>query len=262
MVCLRPSYENGDRYRFRRRGALPMRSSSLRRHALALTLLSGCGGASHTSHPASDVVHVVAGENFWGNIARQIGGDHVAVTSIISDPNADPHIYESDPKDAAAISARSGRRAQRRGYDDFASKLLAPASKSRTVLSVAKVVGITGSNPNPHLWYDPATSRRSRERDRAGASPGGSRGRAGTSRPTCRPSSAAYQPYAARSRRSRQRYAGARIAYTERVPGYLVAGRGPGARHTRRRSPRPSRTATTRARGHRGVGRRHAAPDR
>jgi len=45
---------------------------------------------------ASPVVKIVAAENFYGNIAEQIGGDEVSVTSIMSDPNVDPHEYESD----------------------------------------------------------------------------------------------------------------------------------------------------------------------
>src|SRR5471032_2346928 len=71
--------------------------------------LAGCGGSfaassSAASGGSSRPIAVVAGENFWGNIASQIGGAHVKVTSIISDPNTDPHEYETDPNDAAAVA--------------------------------------------------------------------------------------------------------------------------------------------------------------
>src|ERR1700758_2438708 len=45
---------------------------------------------------------VVAGENFWGSLMSQLGGTHVQVLSIVTDPNADPHEYESNSVDAQA----------------------------------------------------------------------------------------------------------------------------------------------------------------
>ena len=35
-------------------------------------------------------------ENFWGSLVSQLGGTKVQVSSIVSDPNADPHEYESN----------------------------------------------------------------------------------------------------------------------------------------------------------------------
>ncbi len=188
--------------------------------ALAAALLTGCSG---TSHPAANgVLHVVAGENFWGSITQQLGGSHVDVTSIITDPNADPHTYETDPKDAAAISAASFVVLNGAGYDDFASKLLAASpSKSRTVISVDKVVGVTGDNPNPHLWYDPVyvtAAATAIEQHLVSAEPNDSR----DFQTNLQAFLTAYQPYVDTLQTIRQKYAGARIAYTERVPGYLV----------------------------------------
>jgi zinc/manganese transport system substrate-binding protein len=78
-------------------------------------LLAGCSSTSSngtsttsaaptTSATAAVPVNVVASTNVWGDITKQIGGDHVNVTSILSDPNADPHQYEADAKTGAAIS--------------------------------------------------------------------------------------------------------------------------------------------------------------
>ena len=54
--------------------------------------LSACGTTFQSSSASSGgPVQVVAAENFWGSIAAQVGGSHVHVTSIIVDPNADPH---------------------------------------------------------------------------------------------------------------------------------------------------------------------------
>ena len=61
-------------------------------------------GAAALEAQQSRVVDVVAAENFYGNIVSQIGGDAVNVTSVMSDPNVDPHEYESNVEDAKAIA--------------------------------------------------------------------------------------------------------------------------------------------------------------
>ena len=75
--------------------------------------VTACGGTPASGAPTGAIT-VVAGENFWGDIASQIGGATSQVTSIISDPNADPHNYETDPHDAAAVARRSRHRERRR----------------------------------------------------------------------------------------------------------------------------------------------------
>ena len=80
------------------------------------------------------------GENSWGNIAAQIGGPHVQVTSILSSPAADPHLYESDVASALAVAQARLVIANGAGYDDFVSQLLAAtANAGRVVLSVQAV---------------------------------------------------------------------------------------------------------------------------
>ncbi len=100
----------------------------------------------------------MAGTNFWGDIIGQIGGAHVTVTSIISDPNTDPHEYESDAKDAAAIANAQFVLENGFGYDDFMDKLLAASpNANREVLSVQTIpTQLTGADANPHIWYDTA----------------------------------------------------------------------------------------------------------
>ena len=80
--------------------------------AVAATALPGCGSSQPPAIPG--VVRVVARKNFWGNIAAQIGGRHVRVTSILTSPTADPHLYESDVANAVAVGGRTGPRERRR----------------------------------------------------------------------------------------------------------------------------------------------------
>jgi zinc/manganese transport system substrate-binding protein len=98
---------------------------------------------------------VVAGENFWGSIVSQLAGRAATVTSIVTDPNADPHDYESSSDDARAFARADYVVLNGAGYDGWASKLLSgnPSAK-RKVFTVADLLG-KKEGDNPHFWYNP-----------------------------------------------------------------------------------------------------------
>src|SRR5579859_7170760 len=84
------------------------------------------------------VLQVVAAENFWGSLISQLGGTHVQVLSIVSDPNADPHEYETNTTDARAVATADYVIVNGAGYDSWADKLLsAGGNTNRKVLKVA-----------------------------------------------------------------------------------------------------------------------------
>lgn len=100
-------------------------------------------------------IQIVAGENFWGSLIQQLGGTHVNVTSIVTDPNADPHEYESSAANAREISNAKLVIVNGVGYDDWALKLISSSSNpNQTVLNVAELLEIPNGS-NPHLWYNP-----------------------------------------------------------------------------------------------------------
>jgi zinc/manganese transport system substrate-binding protein len=112
-----------------------------------------CGASTASGQPGS--VTVVAGENFWGSIAAQLGGSKANVQSVVSDPNADPHEYESSTNDARAFADADLVILNGAGYDDWGQKLLsANPSSHRQVLTVATFLGKKAGD-NPHFWYDP-----------------------------------------------------------------------------------------------------------
>jgi len=123
---------------------------------------SGSNGSQNTNPNSgtaaqAGVLQVVAAENFWGSLVSQIGGSHVQVLSIVSDPNADPHEYESNAADARAIATANYVVENGAGYDSWADKLLgaAPGTNSdRKVLNVATLLG-KKEGDNPHFWYNP-----------------------------------------------------------------------------------------------------------
>jgi zinc/manganese transport system substrate-binding protein len=109
---------------------------------------------SGPSGPTGPKFTVVAAENFWGSIASQLGGDQVTVTSIITNPDTDPHDYEATPADARLIAGTQMFIQNGIGYDtSWAPKLVAAnPSSSREVLTVGDVVGLKDGD-NPHQWY-------------------------------------------------------------------------------------------------------------
>ncbi len=125
---------------------------------LLTVLLSACtNGTVDNSTPSSSssVLNVVAGENFWGSIATQLGGIHVSVTSIVSDPNADPHQYESSTSAARAFAQANYVILNGAGYDTWGQKLLdANPVSGRKVFTVADLLG-KHEGDNPHFWYNP-----------------------------------------------------------------------------------------------------------
>ena len=131
--------------------------------ALAVLAAAACSTSSPKSAdtPASSgkTIQVVAAEYFWGSIAAQLGGDHVKVTSIISNPDADPHDYEPTAADARTVAGAQFTIVNGIGYDAWADKLLAAnPTDGRTDLKVGDLVGIQPGG-NPHRWYSPANVR-------------------------------------------------------------------------------------------------------
>jgi zinc/manganese transport system substrate-binding protein len=133
--------------------------------ALLAALLAGCGSGSGSSSTSSTgKLNVVAAEDFWGSIAAQLGGDRVQVTSIITNPAADPHDYEPTSADARAMAGAQMAIVNGIGYDPWASKLLAANPISgRTVLTVGDLLGLKEGD-NPHQWYSPVSVQRVIER--------------------------------------------------------------------------------------------------
>jgi len=127
-----------------------------------VALAAGCSTASGTAaadNGSGRQIAVVAAENFWGSIASQLGGTHVSETSIITDPNTDPHDYEPAAGDARTIAGAQLVIINGVGYDPWAPKLLAanPVAGRRT-LTVGSLLGLKEGD-NPHQWYSAAHVR-------------------------------------------------------------------------------------------------------
>lgn len=176
---------------------------------------------NNNSNSKTSGLQVVAAENFWGDIASQLGGSHVHVTSIIIDPNADPHLYESNAGNAAAVSSADVVIVNGEGYDDFMSKLLGGSKNSnRQVLTAQQILG-EPDGANQHLWYDilrvPLVASKITDSYIA---------KDPSHKVDYQHNLAVFnqslQPLLQSINKIKQQYLGAPVAYTEPVPGYLL----------------------------------------
>jgi zinc/manganese transport system substrate-binding protein len=116
--------------------------------SLAALALTGAGALA-------DPVRVVAAENFYGDLARQIGGEHVAVVSILTNPDQDPHLFEASPQTAKAVAGAQVVIVNGADYDPWMNRLLAASpAPARKTIDVGALVGAKPGD-NPHLWYGP-----------------------------------------------------------------------------------------------------------
>jgi zinc/manganese transport system substrate-binding protein len=208
----------------RRKGGL--RTAAVAIPIVVALLLGACGLSPSASSASSSKVEVVAAENFWGSIATQVGGDRAHVTSVIVNPDTDPHAYESTPTDARRIAQARYVILNGVGYDPWAPKLLdANPVSGRTVLTVGDLFG-KKEGDNPHLWYSPAYVDQVVDRiavdlgkvDPAGASYFAAQGAAYKT--------AGLKAYHDTIDAIRTRYAGTPIGATESIVSYLADGVG------------------------------------
>lgn len=170
-------------------------------------------------------LQVVAAENFWGNIASQLGSPYVHVKSIITDPNADPHLYESNAQDAAAVSSANVVIVNGVGYDDFMNRLLgASQSNNRQVITAQQIFG-AAEGGNPHLWYNIPEMPKiaSRITDAYIANDPAHKSQYEHNLTAF---DASLQPLLKTIASIKQQYGGTPVAYTEPVPGYTLSAAG------------------------------------
>jgi len=192
---------------------------------LAPLLMLAVGGCGSSAGSSSGKIDAVAGENFYGDLVSRVGGDLVSVTSILNDPNVDPHTYESSTQNAQAVADATLVVENGLGYDSFVDQLIGATPRTdRKVIDVQTLLGLA-DGLNPHVWYDPGTMPKV-ARAVADALE--------TMRPTSRSAVEAnlktyldsFAPLTARIADIKARYPGTPVAYTEPVPGYLLAALG------------------------------------
>jgi zinc/manganese transport system substrate-binding protein len=121
--------------------------------AAALIML----GAVTNTCAADEKIAVVAAENFYGDVAQQIGGDTVSVTSVLSNPDQDAHLFQTSPSVVRGLGAAKVVIENGGQYDPWMDGLLKAVPKPGRVVIIAADLMHKKAGDNPHLWYDPAT---------------------------------------------------------------------------------------------------------
>jgi zinc/manganese transport system substrate-binding protein len=123
----------------------------------AAWLGAGCTtGSAGGSTPG--VINAVGAESQYANVLSQIGGTYVHVSSVLDNPNTDPHTFEASISVAEEVGRADLVVQNGIGYDDFMDKIeSASPNPHRSVIVAQHVLGLPDSTPNPHLWYDPKT---------------------------------------------------------------------------------------------------------
>jgi zinc/manganese transport system substrate-binding protein len=185
--------------------------------ALLLTL-----SAFSDTRAAGDKIAVVAAENFYGDVAQQIGGDRVSVASILSNPDQDPHLFETAPSVVREIAAAQLVIYNGADYDPWMERLLKVTPKPGRVVIVAADLMHKKAGDNPHLWYDPATMP-AVAKALAAALSAADPADADHYMTGVRAFLASLQPLNDKIAEIRGKYAGATVAATEPVFGYMAA---------------------------------------
>ncbi|WP_030184372.1 metal ABC transporter solute-binding protein, Zn/Mn family [Streptomyces sp. NRRL S-813] len=203
----------------------------------SLALLAGCGsssdsgsdGSASASPASSSAVPVVASTNVYGDITEQIGGGHVQVTSVISDPSQDPHSYEANTQNQLTLSKAKVVIENGGGYDDFIDKMLkSSGNSSAEVINAVKVSGKTapmGGELNEHVWYDFPTVARIAD-SIASALGKADPANAATFTKNADTFKAKLKPLEAKEAQIKKEHGGDAVAITEPVPLYVVEASG------------------------------------
>src|SRR5919198_1872118 len=172
----------------------------------------------------STPISIVATTNVYGSIAKAVGGDRVTVDSLITDPAADPHSYESSPADAVKVGKAAVVVLNGGGYDDWMRKLVESADAgNRDVVDVAELSGLKPATGefNEHVWYSLPTVQKLATRLATDL------GRVDTANAATYVANAGafnakVDDLTARTKPIGQAPPGDRVAVTEPVPGYLI----------------------------------------
>ncbi len=126
--------------------------------AFCLVLAWSAQGASAAQTP----VRVLVSFSILADIARQVGGSDVAVTSLIG-PDANEHVFEPSPDQVRQLTQAQLFIVNGFGLEGWRTRLIQSAQyRGLVVIATAGITplmttetGETAPSPDPHAWQDP-----------------------------------------------------------------------------------------------------------
>lgn len=115
--------------------------------AASVVTLAGCAGTPGAGGDADadGRISIVASTNVYGQIASEIGGDLVDVTSIVTNESQDPHSFEPSARDQLAVSKADLIIENGGGYDAFIDALIESSGTEAPVVTAVE---------HSHDWPD------------------------------------------------------------------------------------------------------------
>ncbi|MGN8553358.1 UNVERIFIED_CONTAM: zinc ABC transporter substrate-binding protein [Microbacterium sp. SLM126] len=104
--------------------------------AASALVLAGC--ASGTAAGDDGTLSVVASTNVYGQVAEEIGGDLVEVTSIVTNESQDPHSFEASARDQLTIAKADLVIENGGGYDAFVDALIEASGSEAPVITAVE----------------------------------------------------------------------------------------------------------------------------
>ena len=137
---------------------LPLAAALLASACSSSSSSSAAAGGGSAAAASAAKITAIGAENEYADVIAQVGGKYVQASSIMSNPNTDPHTFEASPAVAREITAARLVVQNGVGYDDWATTIEnADPSDGRQVINVQQLLGLPDNTPNPHLWYKPST---------------------------------------------------------------------------------------------------------
>lgn len=143
-----------------------------RRHILAATLggaVALAGSSAFAQSTAPEKLPVVASFSILGDLTRQVGGDRVAVTTLVG-PGGDAHVFEPTPADAKALAAARLVLVNGLGFEGWMDRLVKASGTRAPVVVVS--TGVTPlAAPDDDDDHDHAHGKKGHDHDKKGKKP-------------------------------------------------------------------------------------------
>ncbi len=120
---------------------------------LAAALVAGaCGPRTGSGVPGA--LPVVATFSVIGDLVRNVGGDHVALTTLVG-PGTDTHTFNPSPADGAALAKAQVVFENGLGFESWLNDLYASSGSQAARVAVTDGVPIINADgqPDPHVWH-------------------------------------------------------------------------------------------------------------
>jgi zinc/manganese transport system substrate-binding protein len=101
---------------------------------------------------AAEPLRVVASFSIIGDFARQVGGEHIELTTLVG-PNSDAHVYSPRPADAKAVARADVVLVNGLSFEEFLSRLVKASGTRAPVVELTRNADILNDPKGGHYHF-------------------------------------------------------------------------------------------------------------